>query len=175
VVQVPKNVADILNGNAKKWDRDEINFENLSEKLRQQLYKDGSDKVTVSSHCELIIASHVRRTRKKSGEVELGVSKHCCWLCQNYFESLRRRERLHILVSGNHGKIHAGWDMPPDTPSTVAVDMRDLIESEIHEFRESVIARRRSDSFPIENTYLSGDEDEDLVGIDLVGELGDQI
>lgn len=43
-----------------------------------------------------------------------------------------------------------GWRMPPNTPSAIEFNMRQLVELEIEELRASIIARRRSDSFPNE-------------------------
>lgn len=56
-----------------------------------------------------------------------------------------------IVYSENQGKIHAGWAMPPGAPDAVKEKMRELIEWEIRDIRETIIARRRSDSFPNED------------------------
>lgn len=97
---------------------DTISFDTLSEGFRRQLFKDELENVRVSSHCKLTTALYFRRNVKQAGQFEIGVSKHWCWLCQNYLEILLRKKKLHIQVSGNQGKIHVGWDMPPDTPKS---------------------------------------------------------
>ena len=53
-------------------------------------------------------------------------------------------------MSENQGKIHAGWRMPPDTPSGIEFNMRKLVGLEIEELRARIINHRRSDSFPDE-------------------------
>lgn len=53
-----------------------------------------------------------------------------------------------LFQNKNQGKIiHAGWRMPPDTPSGIEFQMRKLVELEIGQLRASIINHRRSESF----------------------------
>lgn len=70
-------------------------------------------------------------------------------------------EKSRILVSENQGKIHRGWALPPETSNAVEGAMRLLIQLEINEIRESIIARRRSDSFPSEEREYAMREHKD--------------
>lgn len=65
-------------------------------------------------------------------------------------------------MSENQGKIHAGWRMPPDTPPGIEFHMQQLVELEIEELRASIIARRRSDSFPNELRDFMNEEGSEM-------------
>ena len=101
-----------------------------------------------SEHCELTLALHHSDSPNSSQALEIGISKRSCWLCQQFLGSLSKCMASRILVSENQGKVHSGWAMPPRTPESVKEEMCGLIDWEIHDIRERVIARRRSDSFP---------------------------
>lgn len=78
------------------------------------------------------------------------------------------------MVSQYRGKKHSGWAMPPNTPSEVSSAIIDIIERETVDIRESVVARRHSNSFPSEDRedlgdladycYLRGEALVDLLG-----------
>lgn len=110
----------------------------------------GSVSITVSAHCELTLALHALNSPSKPKTVEIGLSKTLCWLCQEFVENLKDAGAIRVFVSENQGKMHAGWTIPPNTPSEIEFRMRQLVEEEIKELRARIIACRRSDSFPNE-------------------------
>lgn len=145
-------MVEIINENSKEKGHELITFEGLSDSYpHQEFNKDRHNTFTVTSHCELNVATHFYHNRGTSRIVEIGVSKRLCWLCQRYLEILLLFKKMRVVVSGNQGKIHAGWAMPPGTPYIVKSQMRELIEAEISYIRESVIARRKSGSLPGED------------------------
>lgn len=109
--------------------------------------------------------------------VKIGLSKHCCWLCEKFidaFQALYKTEKK-FLVSGFQGKIHSGWLLPPGTPPSIRTSMEDLLESELDEIRAEIKAQRRSDSQPIEDVVEemalgSADYLEKIEAPDLLGE-----
>lgn len=122
----------------------ELNYPN------QNFCETGFVRITVSAHCELTLALHMLNSPWKPRTVEIGVSKGLCWLCQKFVKYLNASGLIHVVVSQNHGKIHAGWKTPPDTPSEIESRMQRLVEQEIEELRAMIISQRRSDSFPEE-------------------------
>jgi OTT_1508-like deaminase len=125
----------------------------------------GLKKVTISVHCECTIAIHMcqvflRTNQRTSPKVfEIGISKHSCWLCQNYLEFLSAAWRSRFIIAGYQGKIHSGWKPPPGGPPGVLSSMDELLRQETDEILESVKRKRRSDSYPREsdpeNTLLN--------------------
>ena len=69
------------------------------------------------------------------------VRERLCWLCQNFVENLKVAGAIRVFVSENQSKIHAGWGMPPGTPSGIEFNMRHLVEMEIEELRTRIITR----------------------------------
>lgn len=63
-------------------------------------------------------------------------------------ESFENRNKVKVYLSKNQGKIHSGWMLPPHASSKILKDMREKVDSEINILRESILRRRRSDSFP---------------------------
>lgn len=114
----------------------------------QSISETGS--ITVSAHCELTLALYSYNSPSKPKTVEIGVSKGLCWLCQKFVEYLNATGAIKVVVSANHGKIHTGWGMPPNTPSEIEFKMRQLVELEVKELHARILARRLSDSFPNE-------------------------
>lgn len=134
-----------------KSHKDQVTPKDIEPKYPNQPFpKTGSVPITVSAHCELTLASHALNSPSRRKTIEIGISKRLCWLCQKFVENLNAAGAIRVFVSENQGKIHAGWRMPPDTPSEIEFNMRKLIGLEIKELRGSIIARRRSDSFPNE-------------------------
>ena len=89
--------------------------------------------LTTSVHCELTLALH--SLSSTANPVKIGLSKHCCWLCERYieaFQALYKTEKK-FLVSGFQGKIHSGWLLPLGTPPSIRTSMEDLVESELDE------------------------------------------
>lgn len=154
---VPRNLAEILNEDAKKSHSDQVTLKDIALKYpNQSLPATGSASITVSTHCELTLALHALHSPFKPKTIEIGVSKRLCWLCQKFVENLRVAGAIRVFASENQGKIHADWGMPPDTPSGIEFSMRQLVELEIEQLRTSIIARRRSDSFWNELTWFCG-------------------
>lgn len=138
---------EILNENAAKSGADQVTLKDV-----ELVYPDhpfsptGSTKITVSARCELILALDSLNSASKPKSIEIGVSKRICWLSEQYVRTLNVTG-LRVHVSGYNSKILAGWRMPPNTPSTVEADMRNLVEQEFEDLREGIIACRRSQVF----------------------------
>jgi hypothetical protein len=133
-VEVTRNVVQILNNLAGELGYDEITAADYTKEFELPVYEDGeTQKITVSSHCELTLALHFYEKMTRSKDfMEMGVSKGCCWLCEQFLETLSRQEKkLVVEVSHNQGKIHAGWGMPDKTPSTVAEKMLQIIDQRL--------------------------------------------
>lgn len=106
--------------------------------------------LTTSVHCELTLLLHSITSNVYC--VKIGISKHCCWLCEKYidaFQSLYKTEKK-FLVAGFQGKIHAGWSLPPETPPVIRTSTEELLKHELNEIRAAVEAQQRSDSCPAE-------------------------
>ena len=144
-------MAEILNEDAKKSHGDQVTTNDIESKYPNQTFSEtGSVPITVSAHCELTLALHALNSPSEPRTIEIGVSKGLCCLCQKFVKYLNVAGLIQVFVSQNQGKIHAGWRMPPDTPSGIEFQMRNLVEREIEELRASTINHRRSDSFPDE-------------------------
>ena len=133
---------------------------------------EGPMQITTSVHCECTIAVHMLRIfqridqRTRPTFVEIGISKHSCWLCQKYLEFLSAW-RLWFVIAGFQGKIHPGWRPPPSGPPNTLSRMVGLLRQEMDEILESVNRKRRSDSYPREsnpeNAILSEEIEPSLV------------
>lgn len=107
---------------------DQVTLKDIELKyLNQSFPETGSVPITVSAHCELTLALHALNSLSKPKTIEIGVSKRFCWLCQKFMENLSATG-IRVLVSEYQGKIHAGWRMPPNTPSGIESNMRKVIE-----------------------------------------------
>ena len=80
--------------------------------------------------------------------IEIGVSKACCWLCERYLQFLAVGKDTQFIVGKNQVKVHSGWSILRGTPHSVEIDVRRLVGRKILETRESVIQRCKSDSYP---------------------------
>jgi hypothetical protein len=74
--------------------------------------------------------------------------------------------KMKVVVTGYQGKMHSGWTCPPLGPLDAQLKMVNLVKHEMDEILESVVRRRRSDSFP---RYSSADDD------DVDDEMGDKV
>lgn len=147
VVQVTRNVVQILNDHAKKTRFEEMNAADFVDSFQEPVHENGKPHmITVSSHCELTLALHFYETMTRSKNfIEMGVSKGCCWLCQHFLDSLsRQKKQVVVKVSHNQVKIHAGWGMPDKTPRSVAEKMLQIIDHELCDIHRTVEARRDS-------------------------------
>lgn len=138
-----------MNENARKHDQEELALDDISLKYPElHLPETGSTPVTISTPCELTLILHTLQQSTIPKPIEIGVSRRLCWLCQRFVESLVRNTNHPIVYSEKQGKIHAGWAMPPGAPDKVENAMRELIEWEISDIRETILARHPSDTFP---------------------------
>ena len=127
---------------------------------------EGRKQVTASVHYECTIALHMLQTfqgidetyRPKS--VEIGISKHCCWLCEKYLDLLSRWVSLRFIVAGYQGKIHSGWKPPSNGPADVLEGMTKIIRKEMNEILKGMLGRHQSDSCVIEQNLGSSSEGE---------------
>lgn len=118
-------------------------------------------------HCECTVANYmIQRIQEQDRvaglrPVEIGISKYSCWLCEKYFALLLSHLQIQVVVTGYHGKVPAGWRLPPDGDTRVLNGMADLLRREIDEILAATEKRRRSDSNPRspggERIYLSVD------------------
>ena len=111
----------------------------------------GNATVTTSCHCELTLALRAIESEYTMTPIKIGVSKGVCWLCKQYLEFLSHNQKVRLLVSQYQGKIHAGWRIPKNTPEPVKKKVHLLVHDEVTEIRESIVNRRKSDSFPSED------------------------
>jgi OTT_1508-like deaminase len=156
---MPKDFVRVLNDHAVRIGESQVRWEDLCDAFpslkNRPKPEDGNMKVAASVHCECTIATHLwKNVLVRPKKFEIGVSKHCCWLCQKYLEFLVEPGDSFVLsptskflVSGYQGKIHSGWH-PPPWPTRLIGRMVGLLNSEIGEILESVIRTNRSDSFP---------------------------
>lgn len=105
---------------------------------------DGS-MITATCHCELSVAIHAANSMHESKTIAIGVSKKICWLCQCYLKIFSRIKKVCILVSGYQGRIHAGWNVPPDTPDELEKGMRQLVHNELMLVRGNIIEQRQDE------------------------------
>ena len=113
--------------------------------------------IKASVHCELTVAMHkMKGSGNNSSPIEIGVSKHCCYMCGTFIRKTNESCEQKLLVSGLQGKTQAGWRFPPETPLDLQKAIMDLMRKEVDELRCFAESKRRSDSFP---TGDSGDEE----------------
>lgn len=159
VVQISESTLKILNDNARVHDLDDIDAVEYKKRFSQPVQEnDKPQPITVSSHCELTLALHFyEKMTGKQHSMEMGVSKGCCWMCENFLDTIaqpKRERRLVVAVSHNQGKVHAGWGMPDKTPSDVAEKMIDNVTTSLLKLQQDVIDRRVSDSHPAGSSPL---------------------
>lgn len=81
-------------------------------------------------------------SRHKSKKMPVAVSKNICWLGQRYLEIFCQIKGVRILVSGYQGKIHAGWNITPDTPDEWERHTRQLVHNELMLVRREILEQR---------------------------------
>jgi OTT_1508-like deaminase len=152
VYSMSKDFVQILNSHAVKIGEAQVRWDDLCNAF--PLLKDkpkpegGEMRVMTSVHCECTITTHLWRIAPNQREIEIGVSKHCCWLCEEYLKFLSQAvPRTKFLVSGYQGKIHSRWH-PPSWLTEPIRRMADLLSSEIAEILGKIIRTNRSDSYP---------------------------
>ena len=155
VVKIPKNICTLLNEDATKKDKEHVTAEYVNAKFPEICTKTTENTtVTMSCHCEITLALRALKSKCTSTPIKIGVSKRICWLCEKYLKFLSHSQNVRILVSEYQGKIHAGWRIPEYTPEDVKTKMHILVHEQVTEIRESIINRRKSDSFPPEDHQL---------------------
>ena len=152
IVEVTGDVSKILNDHAQKMGHENIEAVGPLQRFQYPVQENARpQKVTVSSHCELTLASYFyeRMTRSKHF-MEIGISKGCCWLCEQYLDTLSRQDkRMVVEVSKYQRNIHPGWGIPHKTPSSVAETMLQIINRQLFHMRENARyhSMSMSDSF----------------------------
>jgi hypothetical protein len=82
-------------------------------------------------------------------QIEIGLSKGSCWLCEKFLLELQLHHRVQFLVSNFRGKLQAGWMWPPlCRDDAVRATVEKYVADELEEIVERTQNRRRSDSFP---------------------------
>ena len=106
--------------------------------------------VTTSHHCEVTIALGARaRSSPFDLPIEVGISKHSCWLCQVLFRCLKSELGQKFGITGNQGKVHAGWYYPVEAGYATGNALLKILHKELGDLREIANPRKRSDSFPV--------------------------
>lgn len=122
--------------------------------------------VTTSQHCEVTIALGARaRSSPFDPPIEVGISKHSCWLCQVLFRCLESELGHKFGMTGNQGKVHAGWHYPVEAGYATMNALLKILHKELGELRGIANPRKRSDSFPVsspEDSEESSDLEEQL-------------
>lgn len=152
-VEFTGSVVQILNDHANKHGYEEITVAEFMTNFEvpvEECANEGTQKLKVSSHCELTLALHFYETMTSNKRfMEMGVSKGCCWLCEQFLEILAMEDKKMVVEgSNNQGKLHAGWGMPAKTLSHVSKKILEIIDHELCDIRVAVIGRRKSDLFP---------------------------
>ena len=163
-MEIVNSFADSQRFRRIKWDE----LLQCWPQIKDDMPTEGRKQVTASVHYECTIALHMLQTfqgidetyRPKS--VEIGISKHCCWLCEKYLDLLSRWGSLRFIVAGYQGKIHSGWKPPPNGPADVLNRMTNIIRKEMNEILQGMVGRHRSDSYPVQPIPDSSSEDESL-------------
>lgn len=134
----------------------EISIESFKRTYPSAILHPDPINVTASVHCELTVAMHrIKSSVENSAPIEIGVSKHSCYLCGKLIRKINKHFRMKFVVSGLQGKTHAGWRFPLETPLDLQRAIMKALNKEIVELRHFAYSKRRSDSFP---TADSGDE-----------------
>lgn len=107
-------------------------------------------KVTSSVHCETSLALSFVQSYQASTtpvDLEIGTSKLSCWLCRE-FQIILRRVYPHIRIhsSSCHGKVTAGWTLPPGVTPPIAESMIKRVEDALDEIIERSVGKKRCDS-----------------------------
>ena len=106
--------------------------------------------VTSSQHCEVTIAlGTCARSSPFDPPIEAGISKHSCWLCQVLFRCLESELGKKFGITGNQGKVHAGWHYPVEAGYTTRNALLKILHKELGERGGIANPRKRSDSFPV--------------------------
>lgn len=145
--KVPINTLHLLNQNGARTELDQVALKDFIKQFPEfDNEVEGTANVTVSCHCELTVALYVAKFSPPN--LEIGVSKGLCFLCEKFMEFFTSETKIRIFVSQFQGKMRGGWMLPPQASDSVKKNMHEVVNHEINDLRESIIRRRRSDSFP---------------------------
>ena len=65
----------------------------------------------------------------------MGISKHSCWLCQVLFRFLESELGQKFGITGNQGKVHAGWHYLVEAGYATKNALLKIIHKELEELR----------------------------------------
>ena len=106
--------------------------------------------VTTSQHCEVTMALGARaRSSPFDPPIEIGISKHSCWLCQVLFKCLESELGQKFRITGNQGKVHVGWHYPLEAGYATRNALLKILHKELGELCGIANSRKRSDFFPV--------------------------
>lgn len=155
LVQV-RNPLQVLNHHRKSEDP-EILVESFKMAYPSASLHPEPINIMASVHCELTVAMHkIRGSVNYFLLIEIGVSKHCCYMCGAFIKKINTNSQKKLFVSGLQGKTYVRWRFPSEAPLDLQRVIMKLGRKEIDELRCFVESKRRSDSFP---TADSGDEE----------------
>lgn len=154
IVQIPKSICSLLNEDATKTEQEHVTEKDFKTKFPDICAESaGNARVTTSCHCELILALRAIESGNTAIPIKIGVSKSTCWLCEQYLEFLSHNQNVRLLVSQSHGKFHAGWQIPKNTPEAVKRKVHLLVHEEVRKIRKSIIYRREYASYLLEQLH----------------------
>lgn len=105
-------------------------------------------------HAECALAVFMASVDRNWEFVKIGCSKGSCWLCEMY---LRHESRFKFHASNVHGKLQAGWTIPPGGDSAGREFRLQLVNDAVHEVLLKSENSRRGDSHPRSGSE-SGDQ-----------------
>lgn len=106
--------------------------------------------ITISQHCKISIALGILAGFSMSEPfIEIGISKHSCWLCEVFLRCLESKSGHKFVVTGYQGKVHAGWHYPIKVGEDIRNLLLKILLKELGELRGMADPRQRSDSFPV--------------------------
>jgi len=94
-----------------------------------------------------IIDDFVQQGTTPSMNLEVGVSKSLCNLCEAFMGLAKTSyPNITITISTNHGKNVAGWRLPPSVSPEISRMLEHHVQSSVEEIRSKAVRERRSDS-----------------------------
>lgn len=160
---MPANFMPILNRCATEYHMSPITPEALltayPSSTRVPITGCATQPVRQTVHAECSLAVFMSSLDRSWEFVEIGCSKGSCWLCEMY---LRQESRLKFHVSNVHGKLQAGWTLPPGGDETGREFMRQLVDDEVQEILLKSENSRRGDSHPRSGSE-SGDQGKKVI------------
>lgn len=127
-----------------------------------------SDSSVVGVHCECTILMRMMNLGFSLGEIEIGVSKSCCWPCALFLEEIRSMTDFKISVSSVQAKTYGGWRFPSDENRHKIIQdrMAGKCEQALVAFLRVMKHRKLSDSEYNSSGEESSDAEEGLLAED---------